>query len=855
MDIDKELVSIGMPTANRPILFKLALDDIINQTHKKIEIIISDNHPKENETEKLVQEYLKKDCRIKYFRQKTKLSAPQNFSFVLSKAKGTFFAWAADDDRREKNFIEDLLKSFKEYPECSLVHSEPFLLDQHNIKSPIIFKSYINTLGFSKISSVRNVLINQNLNNEIWGVFKTELIKDFIFPPIYGSDHAILLHAALKGPIFKGTPGLLLMRTGGAGWSPERVIEDMGIKRNIFNLYFCYISQSLGLIRYLFKSKYLRFFEKFIIIFIIFERTFFVKLYRDSIKSDFLRLFGKIKKMGRLRVIYHRIKNLPKEIKGRYYNFINHYRVYSAFKKYVYLPKNEIKNFNNIAIVSLEGMNYFMPTIWGIYSTGLKYYGYKAYAITFRNSKLNNKYYRIFGINLIFWDDYLEKNKSVFLDDLEKLNKELFELNDFKGFYNFSYYNFPLGKFGISTYCRNMTVGDVILPDDETKKELIRIIDSTYLNFLCAKKFIDDFNIKKSFFTELNTDSYGGIYKACLEKDVDIIRWATSNRDNAFFLQHINKNFNSVHHSCLSPYVWKKIKDKEFTPKIDEKLDEYFIRRYGGEWKIFSRNFKNTKELDYDQIRSVLKINDNRKNVIIYSHILYDTLYFYGTDLFETYSQWLLETIKVACNNTNVRWFIKLHPSNIWRGEKAPGEYTEEVLINKFINPLPEHIRFIGPDTPISPLSWMRFADFGITVRGTAGLEMACLGKPVITAGTGRYEGVGFTIDSDTKEEYFEKLLKLPLGINFSEEQRNLARKYAYAVFIGKIFDFKCLDAILGAGKKEVRQYNDLLFVPSKKIKNINPKEWEDLKKLGSWLSDIEKNDYFRWELFDSNER
>ena len=48
----------------------------------------------------------------------------------------------------------------------------------------------------------------------------------------------------------------------------------------------------------------------------------------------------------------------------------------------------------------------------------------------------------------------------------------------------------------------------------------------------------------------------------------------------------------------------------------------------------------------------------------------------------------------------------------------------------------------------------MKFADIGITIRGTSGLEMAVLNKTVITCGKNRYENKGFTIDPKNKNEY-----------------------------------------------------------------------------------------------------
>jgi hypothetical protein len=52
-------------------------------------------------------------------------------------------------------------------------------------------------------------------------------------------------------------------------------------------------------------------------------------------------------------------------------------------------------------------------------------------------------------------------------------------------------------------------------------------------------------------------------------------------------------------------------------------------------------------------------------------------------------------------------------------------------------------------------------ADYGITVRGTIGMELPCFGIPVVTAGTGRYAGRGFTIDPGSRAEYAAVLSRL----------------------------------------------------------------------------------------------
>jgi hypothetical protein len=97
---------------------------------------------------------------------------------------------------------------------------------------------------------------------------------------------------------------------------------------------------------------------------------------------------------------------------------------------------------------------------------------------------------------------------------------------------------------------------------------------------------------------------------------------------------------------------------------------------------------------------------------------------------------------------------------------------------------LPDHVRILLPDTRISTRSLYEFADYGVTVRGTAGLEMACLGKGALTAGTGNYSGLGFTTDSTSVEEYLGRLATIETTAPMTPEAVRRARAYTYALFL-----------------------------------------------------------------------
>ena len=107
------LVGIGLPVRNGAAYLREALESLIAQTHKNIELVISDNVSGDN-TQKICEEYARKDPRIRYIRQKESLASFTHFDFVRSKAGGDYFMWACHDDLWDPRFIEKCLAKYKE---------------------------------------------------------------------------------------------------------------------------------------------------------------------------------------------------------------------------------------------------------------------------------------------------------------------------------------------------------------------------------------------------------------------------------------------------------------------------------------------------------------------------------------------------------------------------------------------------------------------------------------------------------------------------------------------------------------------------------------------------------------------
>ena len=98
-------VSIGMPVYNGGKYIQEAIESLISQTHRNIEIIISDNDSND-ETADICIRYSHMDSRIIYIKQEKNLGPWRNFEFVLLNSKSEFFMWAPADDTWNKNHIE-----------------------------------------------------------------------------------------------------------------------------------------------------------------------------------------------------------------------------------------------------------------------------------------------------------------------------------------------------------------------------------------------------------------------------------------------------------------------------------------------------------------------------------------------------------------------------------------------------------------------------------------------------------------------------------------------------------------------------------------------------------------------------
>ena len=108
----RPLVSIGIPTYNRAFGLKRTLECMLHQSYENLEIIVSDNASPDPKVRDIAEKYAERDSRVRYFKQSQNKGPHFNFNYVLEKASGEYFMWAADDDEWIYSFIETCIDEF-----------------------------------------------------------------------------------------------------------------------------------------------------------------------------------------------------------------------------------------------------------------------------------------------------------------------------------------------------------------------------------------------------------------------------------------------------------------------------------------------------------------------------------------------------------------------------------------------------------------------------------------------------------------------------------------------------------------------------------------------------------------------
>jgi len=173
-----DLVSVIIPTYSRALYIDRAIDSVLEQSYKNIEIIIVDDNgfgsEDQRNTEKALEKYVANE-KIKYIINKENIGGSEARNNGVMYSSGQFITFLDDDDTYDQDKIMEQIK---------------IITSDEAIDACYCGMSYLNEKGI-KVGK-RNIYLDGS----------SELIKDHIFRPITGTP-ALLI----KKSVFEAIQG------------------------------------------------------------------------------------------------------------------------------------------------------------------------------------------------------------------------------------------------------------------------------------------------------------------------------------------------------------------------------------------------------------------------------------------------------------------------------------------------------------------------------------------------------------------------------------------------------------------------------------------------------------------------
>ena len=189
--------------------------------------------------------------------------------------------------------------------------------------------------------------------------------------------------------------------------------------------------------------------------------------------------------------------------------------------------------------------------------------------------------------------------------------------------------------------------------------------------------------------------------------------------------------------------------------------------------------FKKKEEFTKKTLCEKFNWDVSKPIVVIFDHHYLDGLYDNDRLFFKDNLDWITSTFLEIKKIKNVNWLIKGHP-----GEPNEVHQSKTNTENEFKKIVGDsnHIKLF-PDNYSAGLL-PKIVSSVITGSGSVGIEYPCFGIPCILANSSHYSGNGFTIEPQTKKEYFEYLNNISKINKLDNEKINKAKTFLFLEII-----------------------------------------------------------------------
>lgn len=190
----KDLISIIIPAYNADKYIARCLDALLTQTYKSWEAMVVDNNSDDN-TERIIKNYVQKDPRIKYFFQPIKGPAAAR-NMGLKNTQGEYIMFCDSDDWYEPDMCAEMHKAITskmvDLVMCDCKQTTTGAIDKRRYSSSSVKYHQLKWIGYFSL----NTKLQDEINIILWNkILRKDIIDRFgiTFPTGYEHDDSAFI--------------------------------------------------------------------------------------------------------------------------------------------------------------------------------------------------------------------------------------------------------------------------------------------------------------------------------------------------------------------------------------------------------------------------------------------------------------------------------------------------------------------------------------------------------------------------------------------------------------------------------------------------------------------------------------
>lgn len=281
---------------------------------------------------------------------------------------------------------------------------------------------------------------------------------------------------------------------------------------------------------------------------------------------------------------------------------------------------------------------------------------------------------------------------------------------------------------------------------------------------------------------------YGVVGDICRSRGVRYSAWNVAYRKQCFIFSHGD----TYHHTLLDEPVsaWE---DMPWSEEREKQVRDYLASRISGthDWIWFFEKPEN----DVSAMFSRLGLDRRKPMVLLLTNVLWDAQLHYRANAYASMIDWVVDTVDCFKRRPDLQLLIRVHPAEMRATLPSRQRVADELA--KVFPELPPNVFLVGPGEQVSTYALAECCDSAVIYGTKTGVELACMGIPVIVAGEAWVRGKGITHDATSRASYHELLGSLPLGRRLAPEVRLRAYKYAYHFFFRRMIPVTAAEPVL----------------------------------------------------------